>query len=286
MNIQDILKNAKLVIAALFALILPFLGIGLPELGAKGPTDSEIVRIMSFNVRDGEFDREEIVPQVVADYMPDSVGFQECEGTWYLTLKTYLPDYEIVGVGRLTGLKLIGESTAIMFRKDKYKLVDSGTFWLSETPDKVSKGWDAKYYRTCTWVVLENKETGEQYAHINTHLDNAGTQARTNGLDLILRKAASFDMPVVVTGDFNFGKGTALYRQLNSGVIKDSSSLAEKADSGTTAHGYDGGVDGNPIDFICVNSKVESVKSYNIIRDKYNDRYVSDHYPIYSDIVL
>lgn len=57
MNIQDILKNAKLVIAALFALILPFLGIGLPELGAKGPTDSEIVRIMSFNVRDGEFDR-------------------------------------------------------------------------------------------------------------------------------------------------------------------------------------------------------------------------------------
>lgn len=93
-------------------------------------------------------------------------------------------------------------------------------------------------------------------------------------------------MPVVVTGDFNFGKGTALYRQLNSGVIKDSSSLAEKADSGTTAHGYGGGVDGNPIDFICVNSKVESVKSYNIIRDKYNDRYVSDHYPIYSDIVI
>lgn len=286
MNIQDILKNAKLVIAALFALILPFLGIGLPELGAKGPTDSEIVRIMSFNVRDGEFDREEIVPQVVADYMPDSVGFQECEGTWYLTLKAYLPDYEIVGVGRLTGLKLIGESTAIMFRKDKYKLIDSGTFWLSETPDKVSKGWDAKYYRTCTWVVLENKETGEQYAHINTHLDNAGAQARTNGLDLILQKAASFDMPVVVTGDFNFGKGTALYRQLNSGVIKDSASLAEKADSGKTAHAYDGGVDGNPIDFICVNSKVEKVKSYNIIRDKYNDRYVSDHYPIYSDIVI
>ncbi len=286
MNIQEILKNAKHVLCALFALILPFVGIGLPELGAKGPTDTEVVRIMSFNVRDAEFDREEIVPQVVADYMPDSVGFQECEGTWYLTLKTYLPDYTIVGVGRLTGIKLIGESTAIMFRNDKYKLIDSGTFWLSETPDKVSKGWDAKYYRTCTWVVLENKETGEQYAHINTHLDNVGAQARTKGLDLILEKAASFDMPVVVTGDFNFGKGTALYRQLHSGVIKDSSSLAETADSGQTAHGYGGGIEGNPIDFVCVNNKVESVKSYNIIRDKYNDRYVSDHYPIYSDIVM
>lgn len=286
MNIQETLKNIKHALCALLALILPFLGIGLPELGAKGPVDTEIVRIMSFNVRDGEFDREEIVPQVVADYMPDSVGFQECEGTWYLTLKTYLPDYTIVGVGRLTGIKCIGESTAIMFRNDKYKLIDSGTFWLSETPDKVSVGWDAKYHRTCTWVVLENKETGEQYAHINTHLDNAGAQARTKGLDLILEKAASFDMPVVVTGDFNFGKGTALYRQLNSKTVKDSSALAETADSGQTAHGYNGGIEGNPIDFICVNDKVESVKSYNIIRDKYNGRYVSDHYPIYSDIVF
>ena len=285
MNFQEILKNAKHVFCALLALILPFVGIGIPELGAKGPTDTEVVRVMSFNVRDGEFDREEIVPQVVADYMPDSVGFQECEGTWYLTLKTYLPDYTIVGVGRLTGIKLLGESTAIMFRKDKYKLIDSGTLWLSETPDKVSKGWDSKYYRTCTWVVLENKETGEQYAHINTHLDNSGAQARTNGLELVLKKAASFDMPVVITGDFNFGKGTALYRQLTSGV-KDTSSIAETADSGQTAHGYGGGVEGNPIDFICVNEKIDRVKTYKIIRDQYNGRYVSDHYPIYSDIVM
>ncbi len=286
MNLQEILTNAKHVLCALFALILPFLGIGLPELGAKGPSDSEIVRIMSFNVRDGEFDREEIVPQVVADYMPDSVGFQECEGTWYLTLKTYLPDYTIVGVGRLTGIKLLGESTAIMFRNDKYNLIDSGTFWLSETPDKVSLGWDAKYYRTCTWVVLENKQTGEQYAHINTHLDNAGAEARTNGLDLVLEKATSFDMPVVVTGDFNFGKGTALYRQLTSGALKDTAAIAEIADSGATAHGYAGGVSGNPIDFICINEKISTVKTYKIIRDKYNDRYVSDHYPIYSDMII
>ena len=285
-NIKEYLTHAKNIICALFALILPFVGIGVPELGAKGPTDTEVVRIMSFNVRDGEFDREEIVPQVVADYKPDSVGFQECEGTWYLTLKTYLPDYQIVGVGRLTGIKLLGESTAIMFRKDKYKLIDSGTFWLSETPNKVSKGWDSKFYRTCTWVVLENKETGEQYAHINTHLDNAGAEARTKGLALVLEKAASFDMPVVLTGDFNFGKGTALYRQLNSGVMKDSSSIAKVADSGTTAHGYGGGIEGNPIDFICVNDKVTEVRSYNIMREKYNDRYVSDHYPIYSDIVM
>ena len=285
MDIQNLLTNAKQVLSALFALILPFLGIGLPDTGVKAPAP-ETVRIMSFNVRDGEFDREEIVPQVIADYLPDSVGLQECEGTWFLTLKTYLPDYEIIGVGRLTGMPLLGESTAIMYRKDKYKLVDCGTFWLSQTPCLVSIGWDAKYHRTCTWAVLESRETGERYAHVNTHLDNRGAEARTKGLDLVLQKAAEFDMPVVVTGDFNFPKGSDLYKQLTAGELTDVSAIAEKADSGCTSHAYNGTVKGSPIDFILVNEKITDVKSYNIMREKYNDRYVSDHYPIYADMVF
>ena len=285
MNKEELLTHAKNVFCALLALLLPFLGIGLPELGAKGPEDTEIVRIMSFNVRDGEFDREEIVPQVVADYMPDSVGFQECEGTWYLTLKTYLPDYEILGVGRWTGIQQLGESTAIMYRKDKYKLVDWGTFWLSETPYVPSIGWDANYARTCTWAILKNKETGEQYAHFNTHLDNGGVEARKNGLDMILSRIAELDMPVVLTGDFNFSKDSENYTTLST-TLTDVSSVAQVADSGGTAHGYGGGIGTWPIDFICINNKVETVKTYKIIRDKYNDRYVSDHYPIYSDMVM
>lgn len=285
MSVDQILTLAKQIICALFSLILPFLGFGTLEPGAKAPA-AETVRIMSFNVRDGEFDREEIVPQVVADYYPDSVGLQECEGTWYLTLKAYLPDYEIIGVGRLTGLPLLGESTAIMYRKDKYKLVDWGTFWLSETPDKVSIGWDAKHHRTCTWAILENKETGKQYAHINTHLDHIGSEARVKGLQLILDKAASFDMPVVVTGDFNFPKGSDLYKTLVGDKLRDTGVIAEVADSGCTSHGYKDTVKGNPIDFICVNDQITKVTSYSIIREKYNDKFVSDHYPIYSDMVF
>lgn len=285
MSLQNALTSAKQIICALFALILPFLGIGIPDTGAKAPV-SEQVRIMSFNVRDGEFDRGEIVPQVIADYYPDSVGLQECEGTWFMTLKAYLPDYEIIGVGRLTGLPLLGESTAIMYRKDKYKLVDYGTFWLSETPGLPSVGWDAKYHRTCTWAVLENRETKERYAHVNTHLDNAGNEARINGLKMVMDKAQSFDMPVVLTGDFNFPKGGDLYKALVSDKLTDVSSIAVEADSGCTSHGYKGGVAGNPIDFICVNEKIADVKSYKIIREKYNDRYVSDHYPVYSDMIF
>ena len=285
MNTQEILTHAKNIFCALLALLLPFLGIGLPELGAKGPEDTEIVRIMSFNVRDGEFDREEIVPQVIADYKPDSVGLQECEGTWFLTLKVYLPDYEIIGVGRWTGIQQLGESTAIMYRKDKYKLIDWGTFWLSETPYVPSIGWDANYARTCTWAILENKETGEQYAHFNTHLDNGGWDARINGLAMILERIKDYDMPVVLTGDFNFSTGTAVYRQLTAGLT-NVSDIAQTADSGGTAHGYAGGIGTAPIDFICINDKIDTVKTYKIIRDKYNDRYVSDHYPIYSDMVF
>ena len=286
MSTEYFLSLARQVVCALLALILPFMGIGIPELGANGVNDSEAVRIMSFNVRDGEFDREEIVPQVVADYMPDSVGFQECEGTWYLTLKTYLPDYSIVGVGRWTGVPLIGESTAIMYRSDKYSLVDCGTFWLSETPFVVSTGWDANYPRTCTWVVLENIETGEQYAHINTHLDNGGAQAREKGLEMILERAADFDMPVVITGDFNFSRDSQLYTVMTSGEFSDSAAVANAADTGSTAHGYGGGTNGNPIDFILVNEQVEEVLTYKIMREKYNDRYPSDHYPIYSDMIF
>ncbi len=286
MSLKQILTIVKQIACALFALILPFIGIGKLELGAKAPESSVVTRVMSFNVRNGEYDRGTIVPQVIADYMPDSVGLQECEGTWYLTLDAYVPKYGIVGVGRLSGVKLIGESTAIMYRKDKYKLIDSGTFWLSETPDKVSIGWDAAHNRTCTWVILENKETKERYAHINTHLDHKGPEARQKGLELVIEKAMSFDMPTVVTGDFNFEKGCDLYKTLVSNGLSDTQDMAISTMNGKTYHGYKGGESGKPIDFICVNKKITDVKTYKIIRDSVDGQYVSDHYPIYADIVL
>ena len=288
MSFNEILNTVKQIVCALFALILPAVGIGtIEDYGSKATTAEDAIRIMSYNVRNGEHGRGKNVPQSIADYLPDSVGLQECEGTWYMTLGTHLKDrYDIVGVGRLTGIKCIGEATAIMYRKDKYNLIDSGTFWLSETPDKVSIGWDAKHHRTCTWVILENKETHEQYVHLNTHLDHMGELARTNGLALVLEKAESFDLPVVVTGDFNFEKSDPMYTQLISGNLKDTQDMAEITMSGKTYHAYNGGEDGEPIDFICVNEKITSVKEYRIVRDMYGDNYLSDHYPIFADIIF
>lgn len=113
-----------------------------------------------------------------------------------------------------------------------------------------------------------------------------GELARTNGLALVLEKAESFDLPVVVTGDFNFEKSDPLYTQLISGNLKDTQDMAEITMSGKTYHAYNGGEDGEPIDFICVNEKITSVKEYRIVRDMYGDTYLSDHYPIFADIII
>lgn len=250
-------------------------------------TDADSVRIMSFNIRCGEYGRRKnIVPQLIAEYNPDSVGIQECTYEWYLQLIEKLPEYEFIGVGRDSGdlSEECGEISAVLFRKDKYTLVDSGTFWVSETPEEVSYGWDAACRRVCTWVILEEIATGEQYAHVNTHLDHEGQEARVNGSKMVAEHALTFDMPTVLTGDFNFKKETDLYNGIVATGLRDTQDLATSTMTGKTYHDYEGGEDGLPIDFIFVNEQIESVSVYKIIREKYNGKYTSDHYPVYADM--
>lgn len=252
-------------------------------------TDEDTVRVMSFNIRYNEYaDRFRIVPQLIGDYMPDSVGLQECTHDWYLTMKGFLKEYGIIGVGRDSGDTGInsGEMSAILYRKDKYKVIDSGNFWISETPDEISYGWDAGTRRICTWAILENKETGEQYAHVNVHLDHISELARQNGAKMVSDFALSFDIPTVLTGDFNFKKYTNYYNIVINSGLRDSQDIAAVTDDGKTYHGYDGGTEGLPIDFIFTNEKVESVSTYKIVRDTYGEKYSSDHYPIYADMTF
>ena len=277
------------IISFFLAVIMSILGIYMPSRGTKDHIEDGEIRIMSFNVRCAEFlERGEIVPLLIGEYLPDSVGLQECTYDWYNTFRYLLPEYQFVGVGRDTGdiSEDCGEISAVLFRKDKYTLEDSGTFWLSETPDEVSRGWDAACNRICTYVVLKDKETGETYAHVNTHLDHMGIFARKNGVDLVTQKALSFDIPTVLTGDFNFKKDTDLYKQLVGSGLRDSQDLATETMTGKTYHGYRGGEEGKPIDYILVNAKIESVSRYKIVREQINDLYTSDHYPIYADITF
>lgn len=257
------------------------------ENGKDVLTDGDAVRIMSFNIRCGEYGkRQDIVPALIADYAPDSVGIQECTYEWYVQLTKTLTEYAFVGVGRDSGGigEDCGEISAVLYRKDKYKLLDSGTFWLSETPEKVSFGWDAACRRVCTWVVLENLADGKQYAHVNTHLDHKGDAARVNGSQMVCEHANSFAMPTVLTGDFNFKKGTDLYKGILATGLRDTQELATVTMDGKTYHGYDGGEEGTPIDFVFVNDGIKEVLRYKIVRDKYRLRHSSDHYPVYADV--
>ena len=144
----------------------------------------DALRVMSFNIRCTNVgsasweDRIGIVSQTMLDSEADSIGVQEATPEWMATLKNTVSEkYAYVGVARDDGANE-GEYSAIFYLKDKYDVIDSGTFWLSKTPEKPSLGWDAACKRICTWVHLNDKESGEEYVHMNSHFDHIGIAAR------------------------------------------------------------------------------------------------------------
>ncbi len=249
------------------------------------------MRIMSFNLlcqgkdEHAMKNRRELATRTILENRPDSVGVQEATPDWMKWLTKNLPGYDYVGVGRDNGKKR-GEYSAVFYLKEKFKAVDSGTFWLSATPEKPSMGWDAVCMRVCTWVVLENTQTGEQYAHINTHLDHRGKVAREKGIDLVLKKAAEFDMPVVCTGDFNLFEGSELYKQLMGGVLRDTKYLAPDTMKNATFHHFEVLTDDvGVIDYVLVNDRVKPLV-YKVVTEGIDGKFVSDHYPVYADVEL
>ena len=258
------------------------------------PKEEIEMRIMSFNIRCGDVgndtweDRLGIVSQTMLDSEADSIGVQEATPEWMAALKETVGDtYAYVGVGRDDGDNE-GEYSAIFYLKEKYDLEDSGTFWLSETPDQVSFGWDAACRRVCTWAVLVNKETGEKYAHINSHFDHVGVAARKNSVDMIVNKAKEFaDMPVVFTADMNVVEGSENYKQfVESGVLNDTKYLAPDTMSYCTYHDTKPAKHADDIiDYVMINDNFKAV-SYKVVTEGVDGRFVSDHYPIYADIVI
>ena len=256
--------------------------------------DEDNIRIMSFNIRYGGVgsasreDREPLVAETIIKGAPDSVGLQEATPEWMTYLSTALADeYDYVGVGRDNGVDE-GEYAAIFYLKDKYTVVDSGTFWLSETPDVPSMGWGADCYRICTWVVLENKTTGERYAHLNAHFDFANDEVRYNSAAMINEFAAQFaDIPVVYTADMNFNQGSVYYNtMLDEGIFTDTKTAAEDSMDYLTYH------DTKPfahatsvIDFVMINDNFDA-EVYKVVTAGVDGKYVSDHFPVYADIRL
>ncbi len=252
------------------------------------------IRVMSFNIRCTGLgmimrsSRNDEVVETIKKGMPDSFGVQEATPTWMRYLKKELGDlYDYVGVGRSNG-KNMGEFSAIFYLKDVYSVYDSDTFWLSETPEEPSVGWDASMNRICTWAILENKETGAMYMHINSHFDHKGEEARKKSVEMILEKTSMYNyLPVVFTADMNITEGNDAYKLMaESEILWDTKKVAPDTMDYLTFHNRKPSEnEGRILDYVFIN-ELFGVTTYKVVTAGIEGNFVSDHYPVYADIVI
>ena len=247
---------------------------------------------MSYNIRytgepatDGEnhWDwRRAASINMVREERPAVMGVQEALAPQLQFLDENLPEYDYVGVGRDDG-KSAGEHMAIFYLKEAVELEDWGTFWLSQTPDEVTMGWDAVCYRTCTWALMRDKVSGKQFAMLNTHLDHRGQQAREQSIVLIVNRIKEIvpeGTPLLLTGDFNSTTDNEIFLPLKA-VMEDAREVATQSDRRGTFNGW--GKASSVIDHIFVRG-VE-VDRFAVLCDKnYGAPYISDHYPVVAEV--
>ena len=259
---------------------------------------SQQMNVITYNIRynnsgDGVNawpNRIEMVTGLLQFHEPDIFGLQEALYEQINDIQKNLPDYEWFGVGRDDGKKA-GELSPIFFKKSEFILLKHGTFWLSETPEKPSKGWDAALNRIVTWGKFQSKVTGKQFIVFNTHFDHRGMEARKNSAALIRKKIEemTFDnaLPAILTGDFNLTPEQEPILLIKK-YLSDARDISHEAPYGPagTFNGFKWDAPlNNRIDYIFVNGKVKVLK-YAIITDSKDQRYPSDHLPVYTKVVL
>jgi endonuclease/exonuclease/phosphatase family metal-dependent hydrolase len=258
--------------------------------------NAQTTKVMSYNIRydnpnDGEnawVNRKELLCSQLAFYEPDIFGIQEALPNQLNDISALLPNYAFVGIARDGNGK--GESSNIFFKKDKFKVLEQNTFWLSETPEIISKGWDAALNRICTYALLKENKTKQIFWIFNTHLDHQGEIARTKGIALILYKIKMLNTqnyPVIFMGDFNSEPTEERIINLKKLMI-DSQEISEENPFGPT-----GTFNGfkhieavtKRIDYIFLSKESNfKVYKYAVLSDSKDLKYPSDHLPVYVEI--
>lgn len=222
--------------------------------------------------------RQPLVRDMIKKYNPDVFGIQEAHYGWMRYISSQFKDtYAYVGKGKDDG-DIKGEFSPVFYNKNKYKLLDSGNFWLSETPDIPSLGWDGAENRTCAFALLCERSTGENFAVLNTHIDHVGEVAIREGVKLVAEKADSFNsIKTVVMGDFNVTPDSSAYMTMLDYGFADSRIIASAADNVNSFHNF--GRTAKMIDFVFVKN-VSNVNKVITATDRINGKYPSDHYPV------
>lgn len=252
------------------------------------------IKLATFNIRlDTPYDslnnweyRKDSVASFIRNQDLDIVGMQEVLHNQLIDLKTRLPEYAEIGVGREDG-KTKGEYAPIFFKKDRFEVLDNNTFWLSQYPDSIGFiGWDGACTRIATWAKMKDKQNGKIFMAINTHFDHVGTEARRKGALLIIEKIKEIvgDKPAVLTGDFNVNDSSEAYNTLttNSFVLKDAhKEAATKEGVNYTFHNF-GRIEPSScekIDFIFITPNIKVSNSYIPEEAKQEGKFLSDHNP-------
>ncbi len=282
--------------------VVVFLGCGPDERMARQAvpfqTEGDTIKVMTFNIRYGTADdgpdgwahRRQMVLDRLAWHGADVVGLQEAVDFQIAEIQRGLTGYALLTAGRDDG-KQAGEHCSILYRRDRFRLADSGTFWFSNSPwVPGSMHWGNRIPRICTWVHLIERDTGRGLYVYNLHLDHRSQPSRFKSAELLARIVAQRDPrdPVVVMGDFNMGLDNAamLYlRRLgypNAPLeLLDTWRLLypDKPDR-RTYHGFGGGIDGVKIDHILIepDTVVLDAQIDRFANDQ--GRYPSDHYPV------
>jgi len=220
-----------------------------------------------------------------------------------------VPGYGEIGVGREDG-KEKGEYSAILYRQDRFRVIDSGTFWFSDTPEKVgSTSWGNKLTRICTWAQFDDQATRRAFWMYNMHLDHQSQRSRERSVELLARRIAAgrakAEGPVIVTGDFNADESNPAVTYLVGGsgfgvqgsaksetrpaldekarLVDTFRALHPDAKEAGTFHDFKGGRNGEKIDYILVSPGVQPLEA-EILHDSRGGRYPSDHFPVFARV--
>lgn len=244
-------------------------------------------KVMSYNLRciapedlgkKSWFYRARLVLTDIENQAPGIIGFQESTPVHYDYLVGALPQYDSVITYRDNFV--LSEGCPIFYHKDLYELKDKGSFWLSETPEVMSKDWGSMCYRVCSYVILKDKATGKDFVVFNTHLDHVSDEARIKGMDVVLDKIAQFGgLPSIIMGDLNAEEGSATIDAATEHFL-DARYVAEVTEDTYTYQNWGNMDKAVRIDYFMISKEGIQAREYNVLTETHNGVYSSDHSPI------
>ena len=255
-------------------------------------TDGSIT-MMSCNVRcltpmdlgkKSWFYRADLLMENMEDLAPGIIGFQEVTSWQDDYLVEVLPGYDSVIDYR--DQSVIAEGCPIFYHTMLYELKDKGSFWLSETPEVMSKDWGAAHYRICSYVILRDRASQKEFVVFNTHLDHVSDEARIRGIAVVLEKIAQFGgLPAVIMGDFNALEGSETYLSATEHFL-DAQYAAAETMQGHTYQNW-----GNPekykrLDYFMISREGWNALRYAVVQPVHDGVYSTDHCPIVLKMTL